>query len=88
MNDAYKILTTAPWSGQKVGVIAKFLASVFVLCSFVALSAIVYYSFIEGVQKEHFLFVVGMSLGILYITILFGHVAIKGKAPKGWIPWR
>jgi hypothetical protein len=88
MNKAYKSLLNAPWSGQKVGVVIRVLAWVFILCSLVSLGAFVYYIFKDGVAKEHLLFIFGAGLAMLYITILFAHVAIYGKAPNGWLPWR
>lgn len=88
MKEAYKNLLQAPWSGQKLGVVSRILAWLFILCSSTTLSVFVYYSIKEGVPTEYLLYVLGAGVGMFYITILFAHVAIKGKAPNGWIPWR
>lgn len=81
-------LLAAPWANQTVGSAARFLAWVFVLCGLFALSAGVYFTVTEGFPTEMPLQFVGIMASSLYILAIFLFVAIKGKAPSGWLPWK
>jgi hypothetical protein len=87
MNKEYKYPSIPPWSSQKAGIFIRFLAWVYIVCGVIALSAYIYFSIVEGITKEYLLLFVGMLMLIIYSMLLFGHVAIKGKAPSGWLPW-
>lgn len=81
------LLLKAPWSGQKAGGVVRLFALVFVLCGIFTLGALAYFGFKDGVPQKYILFVLGMAIGVVYFTLLFGHVAVKGRAPFGWLPW-
>ncbi len=87
MEEEYKILLKAPWSNQKVNILVQFLAWVYVVCGLFAIGAAIFFSIKEGVPKEHVLFVISGLIGLLYSLLLFGYVAVKGRAPVGWLPW-
>ena len=81
-------LLAAPWANQTVGSVARFLAWVFVLCGLFALSAGVYFTVIEGFPTGMPIQFLGLMAGSIYILAIFLFVAIKGKAPSGWLPWK
>jgi phosphate/sulfate permease len=81
-------LLTAPWANQTVGSVARFLALVFVLCGLFALSAGVYFTVTEGFPTDMPLQFFGVMASSLYILAIFLFVAIKGRAPSGWLPWK
>lgn len=81
-------LLAAPWANQTVGSVARFLAWVFVLCGLFALSAGVYFTVTEGFPTEMSLQFFGVMASTLYVLAIFLFVAIKGKAPSGWLPWK
>lgn len=83
-----KELLEAPWSNQPVRPFVRFLAWIFVACDVLALSLVGYFSAKEGIPREHMLFVIGGLALILYALFLFGRVALTGKAPSGWLPWK
>lgn len=82
-------LLKAPWSNQRVSMVVRIGAWFFVLCGIVALVSATYLSAIKGVRYEDLWVVLVMYPGILYFLWLFGHVALRGQAPPGWLPrWR
>lgn len=87
MSEMSKKLFKAPWSNQKVGIFLRSLAWLFFICGIFFLFSAVYYSFKEGISTEQLLPMLSMVSGIAYLSLLFGHVAIKGRAPAGWLPW-
>ena len=87
MNEEYKNLLKAPWSNQKVGIFIRILAWIYIVCGIFTVSAGIYFSIKEGIPKQHILFIVGMFILVIYSLLLFGYVAIKGRAPTGWLPW-
>ena len=88
MKEDYKILSTAPWSNQKVSTPIQFLAWTFTICGLFSVAAIIYFTFKEGISNDNLLLYLGMTVGLIYYLTLFGYVAIKGKAPEGWLPWK
>jgi len=87
MNEENKNLLKAPWSNQRVGLFFRLLAWVYILCGVFGISAAIFFSVKEGLPKEHALFFIVMFAGLTYSLLLFGYVAIKGRAPAGWLPW-
>ena len=87
MNDEYKNPLKAPWSNQRVGSFIRLLAWVYILCGVIAISSAIFFTIKEGVPKENTLFIAVMLALVIYSILLFGHVAIKGRAPAGWLPW-
>jgi hypothetical protein len=57
------------------------------LCGLCAVGSIVFFSFKEGIAKDNVLFYLGMAAALIYYLLIFSYVAIKGKAPPGWLPW-
>ena len=88
MEEQYKILFKAPWSNQTVSKPIQFLAWFFTSCGLVAVAAIIYYSFKKGILKDNLFIYFGILIGLIYYLFLIGHVALKGKAPSGWLPWK
>jgi len=88
MKKEFVNLSQAPWADQKVGSFIRLLAWIFIVCGIISLLIIVYFSFVEGVSKEYIATFLLPVIGISYFSLLFGHVAIKGKAPSGWLPWK
>jgi len=78
----------APWSNQRVGLIVRVLAWVFVLTALFAISSFTYFSIKEGIPDDQTLESFAVAFGTLYITALFARVAISGRAPSGWLPWK
>lgn len=87
MDERYKFLGAAPWSNQKVSKPVQYLAWVLTICGTFAVSSIVYFSFKEDIANDNILIYLSMVIGIIYYLLIFSHVAIKGKAPPGWLPW-
>lgn len=87
MDEKRKFLGAAPWANQKVGKPVRFLAWVLTLCGLCAVGSIVFFSIKEGMAKDNVLFYLGMAAGLTYYLLIFSFVAIKGKAPPGWLPW-
>lgn len=81
-------LLNAPWAKQSVGPFARFLAWVFVICGLFAFSAGAYFTVIEGFPTDMPLEFLGLLVGGFYLLTVFLFVALKGKAPSGWLPWR
>jgi len=87
MKEMTKKLFKAPWSDQKVGLFARVLAWIFLICGVFFLFSFTYYTFVEGISSEQLLPMLSLVSGISYLCLLFGHVAFKGRAPAGWLPW-
>lgn len=78
----------APWSGDKVSTFIRILAWFFVLCATFAIGGSIYFSYKDGLPKiEDFRGLFGAVSGV-YLYFVFLKVALSGKAPLGWIPWR
>jgi hypothetical protein len=41
-----------------------------------------------GIPRRYWLVAAIVAIGELYFTAVVAHVAIRGVAPKSWIPWR
>ncbi|MGI9317799.1 MAG: hypothetical protein ACR2QW_10730 [bacterium] len=87
MDERSKFLGAAPWSNQKVSKPVQYLAWVLTVCGIFAVGSIVYFSLKEGVASDNVLIYLGMVVGLIYYLLIFSYVAIKGKAPPGWLPW-
>jgi hypothetical protein len=88
MNEVFKQLLKAPWSSQKVGLFIRALACIFVILATFAICAFIYFSIVEGVPRNYLIqFILGLLL-MVYMLLLFGRVALKGRAPEGWLPWK
>jgi hypothetical protein len=79
----------APWTGERVRPFIRVLAWVFVLCAIVAFAGLLYALYKEGPPSS------GRTGGSIfgtvaacYLLLVFLKVAITGRAPKGWMPWR
>ena len=81
-------LLKAPWANQPVGPFIRVLAWVFVACGFFAYGGLTYFTVKEGVPTSLPLEFLGLLVGTLYMLAIFLFVAIKGKAPSGWVPWK
>lgn len=87
MGERYKFLGAAPWSNQKVSKPVQYLAWVLTISGIFAVSSIVYFGFLEGIENYNILIYSSMVVGLIYYFLIFSYVAIKGKAPPGWLPW-
>ncbi len=87
MNEFFKQLFKVPWSNQKVGLLARVLAFLFVAFGLVSASAYVYLVIFAGLIIEISALDIITLIGIVYMVLLFGRIALTGKAPKGWLPW-
>lgn len=87
MDQIYKIFGAAPWSNQKVNRPVQFLAWVLTICGLFAVFSIILFSLKEGIAKDNILFYPGLAAALIYYLLIFSYVAIKGKAPPGWLPW-
>jgi hypothetical protein len=76
------------WSNQPVRPFVRFLAWVFISADALALCLVSYFSATEGVGREQLTFTFGMVALMLYSLLLVGRVALTGKAPTGWVPWK
>jgi len=79
----------APWSGEKIRPFIRALAWLFVLCAIVAFIGMLYTLYKEGPPNLNQ--VAGSALGTIatfYLLLLFTKVAITGRAPTGWAPWK
>ena len=78
----------APWSNQRVGLFVRVLAWVFVLTALFVISSSIYFAIKEGIPNDLRLETIAVAFGTVYITALFARVAISGRAPSGWLPWK
>jgi len=76
----------APWSNQRVSPIVRAGAWFFILCGAFALAITTYILLADGVRPGQVWFVVLSYPVIAYFLWLFGCVALRGKAPAGWLP--
>jgi hypothetical membrane protein len=83
-----RVILVAPWANQKVGSVSSYLAWLFVLCGIFAFSVGVYFTVTEDLRVEMPLHFFAVMAGSVYILAIFLFVAIKGKAPSGWLPWK
>jgi hypothetical protein len=81
-------LFKAPWANQSVGPFMRLLAWIFVSCALCALGIAAYVTVQEGLPHENVIFTGGMLVGCTYLAAVFARVAITGRAPSGWVPWR
>ena len=88
MNEFFKQLFKAPWSNQKVGLLARLLAFLFLAFGLFTVCTYAYLVIFEGLSISISALDVVTVIAIIYMTLLFGRVALTGKAPKGWLPWR
>ncbi|MGB5297173.1 MAG: hypothetical protein WBN48_00420 [Thiogranum sp.] len=86
MDEKYKILGTAPWSNQNVNKPVQFLAWVLTISGIFAVGSNILFSFKEGIAIGPILFYLGIAVALIYYLFIFSHVAIRGKAPSGWLP--
>lgn len=80
----------APWNGEKVNVLIRFLAIAFVICAVIVFVGLLFELLTEGevnIDIIDFRTVIGM-VGAPYYFLLFLKVAVTGKAPTSWIPWK
>ena len=80
----------APWNGEQVNAFIRFLAIVFVICAmvvFVRLIVDVLTDSATHIDIIDFRTVIGMVV-MPYYFLLFLKVAVTGKAPTSWLPWK
>ena len=91
-----------PWKNQPVRPFVRILAWVFViitLLTYLAIIVLIANDVIKGNTLLSDLSFVNSGflgffkaifflVGPIYFCVLFGHVAIKGRAPSTWLPWR
>jgi len=88
VKEAAKNPWRAPWSGQRVSLIARvgagFLSACFLFATIYVVSPYV------GGSKPLDLSVQDIANAVLfaYGIALFTHVALTGRTPKGWLPWQ
>jgi hypothetical protein len=77
----------APWSGQRVSIVARIGAWFLTLC-FLFATIYVTSPYIAG-SKPLDLSIQDIANAVLfaYALALFSRVALTGRAPKGWVPW-
>ena len=81
-------LVRAPWANQTVGPFVRFLAWVYVICGVVVVSAGIYFSVVEDVPARLPTEAIGLVFASAYIFAIFLFVALRGRAPSGWLPWK
>ena len=81
-------LLQAPWSNQKVAPFVRVLAWVFIACAAFAFGLLVYFSLREGLPARVSLQAIAILFLSAYLTAVFLFVAVKGRAPSGWLPWK
>jgi hypothetical protein len=87
-DEPYKIdFTIPPWSGQPVKMWIRFFAWVWVVLLVVMAPFVFWFVLQDGIYSEDILYLLGIVAGEVYMTMLFAHVAFRGRAPKGWFPW-
>jgi hypothetical protein len=82
-------LTKAPWSNQRVSMAVRVGAGFFVFCGVGAIVSVTFILLSDRLRSEHLWLAVTTLPASFYLLWLFGHAAVKGKAPEGWFPsWR
>ncbi len=82
-------LQRPPWSGNAVRPWVRVLAGFFLACAALAFIGSVFMLVSEGgIPRQQWLAAAGIIAAELYLTIVFAHVALRGIAPKTWVPWR
>ena len=81
------IFNRPPWSNQPVKMWIRVLAWIWVILLVFLTAVLVWMIIPDKIPQEDILNVLGVVAGELYMTLLFAHVAIRGRAPAGWIPW-
>lgn len=85
-------LEASPWGDtRKVRPVIRLAAGFFTLCIGLGVFLMLRGIMLHGLAAIHVSFsfdVVVMLPLVAYGTILFGNVAIRGRAPSGWVPWR
>ena len=80
-------LTTPPWSGKPVKKWIRVLAWVWVVLLALFAPLAFWLAIRSGIAKEDIPGALAAIVGELYMTVLFAHVAFRGRAPMGWFPW-
>ena len=82
-------LQRPPWSGNAVRPWVRAMAWFFLACAVLAFVASAATLVSEGgLPRQQWLAVAGAIIAELYLSIVFAHVALRGMAPKTWVPWR
>lgn len=81
-------LIKAPWANQTVGPLTRVLAGAFVVCGLFAHGSAAYLTVKAGIPISPSPEDLGLLVGSVYMMVLFSSVALDGKAPSGWVPWR
>ena len=83
-----QFLLVPAWSNQAVSPFMRFLALAFVACALLALIG----AGVNFANTGHLPDMESRSpfdfLMYAYLLVLFTYVAVKGKAPSTWIPWK
>jgi hypothetical protein len=83
-------IMNTPWAGEKVNLVIRCLAIVFVILAIIAFGIIVISLFERDYDKFpnlDFTSIIGV-ISLPYCFLLFLKVALTGNAPKSWIPWK
>ena len=86
--DLWRLMRAAPWSNQRVGIFIRILAWIYVLAAVFVVASVIYFTLKDGLPENLTLGAIGFALLYLYMMMLFARVAISGKAPSGWLPWK
>ena len=79
----------APWSNQPVSLVARAGAGFFAVLGVLVLVVASYSLLSRGGTEAPIWFMIYYYVVCTYFTWLFGHVALRGRAPAGWLPsWR
>lgn len=86
--EAAKNPLRALWSGQRASLISRIGAGFLSLCFLFAATYVVS-PYVEG-SRPLDLSILDIVNAVLftYALALFARVALRGKAPQGWIPWQ
>jgi hypothetical protein len=83
--------SAAPWTNQKVGVIARIGAVFIVLCvalPYVLAGKVMLKSLLEiNSWQEAATALVAVTV-MPYMAVLCAYIAARGRAPSGWVPWK
>jgi len=77
----------APWANQSVRPLIRIAAALFTLCGVLA-CGIAIDALFEGDFESASAELFWMLPLIAYMTILFANVAMRGRAPASWLPWK